>query len=130
LMLESDVVEAMRVAAQAAVDKKAFQLVGLEVTELTSFADAFLLCSAASERQVAAIVDEIVERLKAGGRRPLHVEGDGPGGWVLVDYGDVILHVFTEEKRSYYALDKLWGDARTVSPDELGLDSDGFALEQ
>ncbi len=126
-MLTAELLEVMGGAAQAALDKKAFQLVGLEVTELTSIADAFLLCSAASERQVVAVVDGVVERLKAAGRRPMHVEGDGRGGWVLVDYGDLIVHVFSEEKRSYYALDSLWGDAPNVGPSELGLADDGFA---
>jgi len=126
-MLTAESLEAMGVAAQAAVDKKAFQLVGLEVTELTSYADALLLCSAASERQVAAVVDGVVGSLKAAGRRPMHVEGDGRGGWVLVDYGDLIVHIFTEEKRAYYALEGLWGDAPNVTPADLGLADDGFA---
>lgn len=126
-MLTAESLEAMRVAAQAAVDKKAFQLVGLEVTELTSYADALLLCSTASERQVAAVVDGVVGSLKAAGRRPMHVEGDGRGGWVLMDYGDLIVHIFTEEKRGYYALEGLWGDAPSVTPAELGLADDGFA---
>ncbi len=126
-MLTAENLEVMRVAAQAALDKKAFQLVGLEVTEMTSYADALLLCSAASDRQVAAVVDGVVGRLKAAGRRPMHVEGDGRGGWVLVDYGDLIVHIFTEEKRAYYALEGLWGDAPNVAPAELGLDEVGFA---
>jgi ribosome-associated protein len=126
-MLTAENLDVMRVAAQAALDKKAFQLVGLEVTELTSYADALLLCSAASDRQVAAVVDGVVASLKAAGRRPIHVEGDGRGGWVLVDYGDLIVHIFTEEKRAYYALEGLWGDAPTVAPDELGLGNAGFA---
>lgn len=126
-MLNAENLDVMRVAAQAALDKKAFQLVGLEVTELTSYADALLLCSAASDRQVAAVVDGVVASLKAAGRRPIHVEGDGRGGWVLVDYGDLIVHIFTEEKRAYYALEGLWGDAPNVAPADLGLDNVGFA---
>ena len=126
-MLNAENLDVMRVAAQAALDKKAFQLVGLEVTELTSYADALLLCSAASDRQVAAVVDGVVASLKAAGRRPIHVEGDGRGGWVLVDYGDLIVHIFTEEKRAYYALEGLWGDAPKVAPADLGLDGVGFA---
>ena len=113
----------MRTAAAAAADKKAFQLVCLEVGDLTSYADSFLLCSAASDRQVGAVVDGVVRRLRDGGRRPLHVEGDRGGGWVLLDYGDFIVHVFTEEKRSYYALDSLWGDAPKLTAEALGIES-------
>ncbi len=119
-MMSAETLEVIRAAAAAAVDKKAFQMVCLEVAELTSYADSFLLCSAASDRQVGAVVDEVVRRLRDGGRKPLHVEGDG-GGWVLLDYGDLIVHVFTEEKRSYYALDSLWGDAPRLSAEALGL---------
>jgi ribosome-associated protein len=120
-MLAADTLAAIRTAAAAAVDKKAFQMVCLEVADLTSYADSFLLCSAASDRQVGAVVDEVVARLKEAGLRPLHVEGEGGGDWVLLDYGDFIVHVFTEEKRGYYALDSLWGDAPRVSPEDLGL---------
>ena len=124
-MLPPETIDPMRVAAEAAAAKKAFQMVGLEVAELTSYTDSFLLCSAASDRQVAAVVDAVVRRLKDEGRRPLHVEGEGRAGWVLIDYGDFIVHVFTEEKRGYYALDSLWGDAPRVEPGELGLTDTG-----
>jgi ribosome-associated protein len=120
-MLAGETLDLLRTAAAAAADKKAFQVVCLEVADLTSYADGFLLCSAASDRQVGAVVEAVVSRLKDGGRRPLHVEGEGGGGWVLLDYGDVIVHVFTEEKRGYYALDSLWGDAPRMSPEDLGL---------
>jgi ribosome-associated protein len=120
-MLAAETLEPMRMAAAAAADKKAFQMVGLEVTELTSYTDSFLLCSAASDRQVAAVVDAVVRRLRNEGRRPLHVEGEGRAGWVLIDYGDFIVHVFTESKRGYYGLDSLWGDAPRLEPGDLGL---------
>ena len=119
-MLAPETLESMRVAAAAAVDKKAFQMVGLEVSELTSYTDGFLLCSAASDRQVGAVADEIVHRLRKSGHRPLHVEGEG-AGWMLIDYGDFIVHVFTEEKCSYYALDSLWGDAPRLDEPQLGI---------
>jgi len=120
-MLSADTLDVVRTAAAAAHDKKAFQVVCFEVSDLTSYADSFLLCSAASDRQVGAVVDEVVGRLREGGRKPLHVEGDGGGGWVLLDYGDFIVHVFTEEKRGYYALDSLWGDAPKIGPEALGI---------
>jgi ribosome-associated protein len=124
-MLPPETLAPMRIAAEAAAGKKAFQMVGLEVTELTSYTDSFLLCSAASDRQVAAVVDGVVRQLKNEGRKPIHVEGEGRAGWVLIDYGDFIVHVFTEEKRGYYALDNLWGDAPRVEPEELGLTNGG-----
>jgi ribosome-associated protein len=120
-MLAPEVLEPVRMTVAALLDKKAFQVVCLELSELASFADSFVLCSAASDRQVGALVDEVQRRLRAGGWRPLHVEGEGSTGWALLDYGDFIVHVFTEERRSYYALDSLWGDAPRLDPEELGV---------
>jgi ribosome-associated protein len=120
-MLPADTLASVQVAARAAVDKKAFHLVALDVASLTAFTDSFLLCSAASDRQVAAIVDEVQRQLSSGGRRALHVEGERRSDWVLLDYGDFIVHVFTEEKRSYYALDSLWGDAPRLDAAQLGI---------
>jgi ribosome-associated protein len=118
---KADALQSLRLAVEAALDKKAFHVVGLDVAEITSFADSFLLCSAASDRQVGAIVDAVEKRLKGAGRRPLHAEGKSRSDWVLLDYGDFIVHVFTEEKRSYYALDSLWGDAPRLDADVLGI---------
>lgn len=126
-MLAPEILEPVRLAVAALLDKKAFQVVCLELTELTSFADSFVLCSAASDRQVGALADEVQRRLRAGGRRPLHVEGEGATGWMLLDYGDFIVHVFTEERRSYYALDSLWGDAPRLDLEALGVDLHGTA---
>ena len=101
-------------AVEAALDKKSFQIVGLDVAAMTSLADVFLICSGASERQVGTIANEIVRRLKKEGRRPLHMEGERQAQWVLIDYGDLVVHVFTEERRGFYALEKLWADARRL----------------
>lgn len=111
----------LQTAARAAADKKAFQIVGLEVGDLTSYTDALLICSGASDRQVAAIADEVQRQLKDAGRRPLHVEGESHADWVLLDYGDFVVHVFTEERRTYYGLDGLWGDAPKLEADTLGI---------
>jgi len=121
-MLDADTLSWIGIAAQAAVDKKAFDLVGLEVGELTSYADGLLLCSAASERQVGAIADEIIQRLKNAGSRPLHREGAGRSDWVLMDFGDFVVHVFTEDRRAYYGLDSFWGDAPRLDETTLGID--------
>ena len=111
----------LQTAARAAADKKAFQIVGLEVGELTSYTDSLLICSGASDRQVAAIAGEVQRQLKDAGRRPLHVEGESHADWVLLDYGDFVVHVFTEERRTYYGLDNLWGDAPRLESDDLGI---------
>lgn len=121
-MLDADTLAKISIAARAASDKKAFDLVGLDVGELTSYADTFLLCSAASDRQVGAVVDEITRRMKGGGFRPLHTEGATRSDWVLLDFGDLVVHVFTESLRAYYALDSLWGDAPRIDDAQLGIE--------
>jgi ribosome-associated protein len=128
--LDADILEQIGIAARAATDKKAFDLVGLDVGGLTSYADGFLLCSAASDRQVGAIVDEISIRLKGAGRKPLHTEGAARSDWVLLDYGDFIVHVFTEDRRAYYGLDGLWGDAERLDETALGIDGPAPPIER
>jgi ribosome-associated protein len=86
----------------------------LDVHDLTSIADFFVICSAGSDRQISAITDAMFETLTDAGVKPLHSEGIGESGWVLVDYGDVIVHIFTPAERSYYTLEKLWGAAPVV----------------
>ena len=102
----------VRLAVVAALDKKAHDLAVLAVGDLTSIADYFILASATSERQAAAISDNIQERIREEMRvKPLLVEGATPGRWILLDYGDFIVHIFTEETRRFYGLERLWGDA-------------------
>jgi ribosome-associated protein len=120
-MPDAEDLGSLQTAARAAADKKAFQIVGLEVGDLTSYTDSLLICSGASDRQVAAIADEVQRQLKDAGRRPLHVEGESHADWVLLDYGDFVVHVFTEERRTYYGLDGLWGDAPKLEADALGI---------
>jgi ribosome-associated protein len=95
----------------AALDKKAGDLLVLNLSGLTSIADYFVICSASSERQALAIADAIEERLAARGRRPISREGRPSARWILLDYGDVLFHVFQQEARRFYALERLWGDA-------------------
>ena len=120
-MADAGVMDSLRTAARAAADKKAFQIVGFEVSNLTSYTDSLLICSGASDRQVAAIADEVQRQLKKAGRRPLHVEGQRRSDWVLIDYGEFVIHVFTEERRAYYGLEGLWGDAPKLEADALGI---------
>jgi ribosome-associated protein len=103
-------------AVSAALDKKAIDLDVLAVSELTSIADYFLLCSATSERQAQAIADSVVDKLREDDRvKPHLVEGATPGRWILLDYGDFIFHIFTEDCRRFYGLERLWGDAPNVT---------------
>lgn len=111
----------VRTAVNAALDKKAQDLDVLEVTELTSIADYFVLCSAMNERQTHAIADAIVEKMRAEEKlKPLLVEGATPGRWILIDFGDIIIHIFTEETRRFYGLERLWGDAPNVTAEFTG----------
>ena len=112
----SAAVKAQR-AARIALDRKALDLVVLDVQALSSVTDFFLVCSGRSTTHVATIADAIRDELKAEGMRPLHVEGVADSGWVLLDFGDVLMHVFLEETRVYYALERLWGDAPTIPVD-------------
>lgn len=107
--MDADTLELMQAAAQAAAEKKAFEIVGLDLSGLTSFTDGFLLCSASSGRHLQAVADEVQRSLKRE-RKPLNVEATADS-WILLDYGDFILHLFTEERRAYYKLEALWGDA-------------------
>jgi ribosome-associated protein len=101
-------------AARAARDRKALDLMVLDVHAVSSVADYFLLCSARSTTHMETIADAIHMELKAEGIRPLHSEGVAASGWMLLDYGDVLMHVFLEDTRLYYALERLWGDAPAV----------------
>ena len=104
----------VRQLAEAALGRKARDVLALSVGELTSFADTFLLASGSSDRQVRAIADAVVEAAKAAGDAPLGVEGYDEGHWVLIDLNDVIVHVFLEEVRQHYDLERLWADATVV----------------
>ena len=106
-----------RRAARAALDKKAINLTVLDVQGVSSVTDYFLVCSGRSAPHVKTIADAIREELKEDGVRPLHAEGQPESGWVLLDYGDVLMHVFLEDTRVYYALERLWGDAPSVPVD-------------
>jgi ribosome-associated protein len=105
----------VRVAAHAALDKKAIDLAVLDLQGLSSIADFFLVCSARSAPQADTIAEAVRGALRAEGIRPRHNEGSAQSGWLLLDYGDVVVHVFLEETRKFYALERLWGDAPLVS---------------
>jgi ribosome-associated protein len=102
----------------AALEKKAKNLILLNVKEISAFTDYFLVCSGASDRQVQAIASSLRERMKKEGVLPLGVEGESHGQWVLMDYDDVIVHIFYEPIREIYDLEKLWSEAPRMEIDE------------
>jgi ribosome-associated protein len=99
---------------ELAEDKKAADIVLLDVSALTTLADHFVICSGGSERQLDAIADGIIEGLRAEGIRPIGREGVAASHWVLLDFGFVIVHVFTPPERDFYQLERHWAEARTV----------------
>jgi ribosome-associated protein len=106
--------EIARRIVDAAEDKKAADIVLLDVTALTSMADYFVVCSGGSERQLGAIADGVTEKLRDEGVRPIGREGGSGSHWTLLDYGSVIVHVFAPPERDYYGLERLWSKAKTI----------------
>ena len=107
-------IELVEIAAAAAADKLASDIIAYDVSDQLVITDAFLLCSASNDRQVRAIVDEIEDKLRKAGTRPARREGEREGRWVLLDYIDVVIHVQHAEERVYYALERLWKDCPVV----------------
>ena len=111
----SDTRSRVREAVSAAEDRKAVELRVMYLEKVTDFTDYFVICSGTSERQVQAIADAVQEKLRERRVRPLHVEGYNRAQWVLLDYGDLVVHIFQEETRRFYGLERLWGDAPDVT---------------
>jgi len=107
--------ELVTIAAQAASDKLANDIIAFDVSDQLVITDAFLLCSAPNDRQVKSIVDEIEEKLREVGAKPIRREGERDGRWVLIDYGEIVVHVQHEEERTYYALERIWRDCPTIA---------------
>ena len=105
------------IAVNAASDKKAENLVVLDLRKAVGFTDFFVICSGANSRQVRAIADSVFDALAAEGVKPAHIEGNDGSGWILLDYFDFVVHVFAPETRLFYGLERLWGNAERVEPD-------------
>lgn len=103
-----------RAAAQGASDKKAENVVAIDVSEQLALTDVFVIASATNERQIGAIVDEIEERVRLAGAKPLRREGGRDDRWVLIDFGDIVVHVQHQEERAFYQLERLWRDCPTL----------------
>ena len=106
-----------RLCVRAALKKKAFDVTALDIREVSSFADYFIICSGNSNRQVQAIASSIEHDLKKKGIYPLGIEGFNEGKWILLDYDDIIIHVFYQQVREFYELERLWVDAPKVEID-------------
>ncbi|HEX2163731.1 MAG TPA: ribosome silencing factor [Thermoanaerobaculia bacterium] len=112
---DADIALRVRRAVHAAEDRKAVDLKVLDLAGVSDFTDYFLIMSGTSDRQVQAIADAVDGSLRAENVRPLHAEGYNSGRWVLLDYGDFIVHVFDEDTRRFYGLERLWADAPEVT---------------
>ncbi len=112
-------IDTLKIAVNAADDKKAYDLVALDISEIASFADYFLLCTGDSSRQMQAIADEVEQRLKTFGIRPAHVEGYQNAEWILMDYMDLVVHIFSKNARAYYDLERLWRDGKRLDTSKL-----------
>jgi ribosome-associated protein len=117
----SDLDPEVQLAVRCAADRKAFDMSVLDLRQIASFAEYFVIASGANQRQVQAISDEIEEQLKKQlNSRPVRIEGYSSAEWILMDYGDFIVHVFNKEAREFYDLERLWRDAGKVAlPDDL-----------
>lgn len=119
-MSKSTLKRQITAAIQACLDKKAEQLAILEMEKASgAFTDYFVLCSGTNPKQVQAIADEVELRLKAAGLRPTQVEGYRQAEWILVDYVDFVVHVFSEKARKFYDLERLWKSAKRLEPADL-----------
>ena len=103
-----------RAAVDIASDKKASDVILLDIRDVTTIADYFVICSGNNRRQIQAIADAIDKQLGEQGARLLRSEGVAEAGWVILDYGDVIVHIFGPKEREYYRLESLWNEAKTV----------------
>ena len=106
--------ELARTAAAAADEKLATTIAGIDVSEQLALTDAFVIVSASSDRQVGAIVDEVEDQMRAKGAKPIRREGQREGRWVLLDFGDIVVHVQHDEEREFYELERLWKDCPEI----------------
>ncbi|HEY6805493.1 MAG TPA: ribosome silencing factor [Pyrinomonadaceae bacterium] len=122
--------ERVLIALNAAADKKAFDVVVLDLREVASFTDFFVITTGANERQVQAISDEVYETLKRSGSAAARVEGYKTAEWILLDYGDFIVHVFEQKARHFYDLERLWRESKRVElPAGLFVDNSSLRRE-
>jgi ribosome-associated protein len=107
-------VELVTAAARAASDKLGTEIIAFDVSDQLAITDAFVIASGSNDRQVKAIVDEVEDKLREIGAKPVRREGERDGRWVLIDYGEIVVHIQHEEERQFYALERLWRDCPTI----------------
>jgi ribosome-associated protein len=112
-------IDALKIALKAADDKKAYDLLALDISEIASFASYFLFCTGDSSRQMQAIADEIEKQLKIAGMHSSHIEGYQNSEWILMDYFDLVIHIFSKEARAFYDLERLWRDGKKLNARKL-----------
>ena len=120
----------LRCAFEAARDKKALDLVVLDLRQMAAFTDYFIVCSGSSAPQVQAIANEIEIRLKKAGKTPDHIEGYRPAQWILMDYSEFVVHIFSPERRSYYNLERLWRGAGRIDDADTSATAPPGSLSQ
>ena len=117
--MEKNIFEGVKAAYKGLDDKLAIDIKVLDIREISPIADYFLIASGSNSNQIKAMADAVEENLYKAGFRLSHSEGMQTGSWILLDFGDIIVHLFNEEDRSFYNLERIWGDAKEVSSDEL-----------
>jgi ribosome-associated protein len=111
--------DALQIALKAVDDKKGHDIAVLDISEIASFANYFVICTGDSSRQIQAIADEVELKLRNEGLRPNHIEGYRNAEWVLLDYVDMVVHVFSKSARGFYDLERLWRDGKRLEPEKL-----------
>ena len=109
----------LKLIYQALEDKKGEDIVMIDISQVSVLADYFVICSAGNDSQIQALVDNVDEKMHENGYQIRQQEGRNSGTWVLLDYGDVIVHIFERENRSFYDLERIWNDGRRILPEEL-----------
>lgn len=117
--MEKNIFEGVKAAYKGLDDKMARDIKVLDISEISPIADYFLIASGGNPNQIKAMADAVEENLYKAGFRLNHSEGMQTGSWILLDFGDIIVHLFNEEDREFYSLERIWGDAKEVSSDEL-----------
>jgi ribosome-associated protein len=112
-------IDALKIALNAADSKKASDIVAMDISGIATFTDYFLICTGDSSRQMHAIADEVEKQLAANGIRPSHIEGYQNAEWILMDFVDLVVHIFSKSARSYYDLERLWRDGKELDTDKL-----------
>lgn len=109
----------LKLIYQALEDKKGEDIVMIDISQVSVLADYFVICSDGNDSQIQALVDNVDEKMHENGYQIRQQEGRNSGTWVLLDYGDVIVHIFERENRSFYNLERIWNDGRRILPEEL-----------